>query len=107
MGKPKLWYSIAKKDFKKFEKFVKDLFPIQFMECNQYLRHKTLLINPYFIKESCPNISVTKICQNPGEIVITMGSSYHSGFNLGFNIAEAVNFATPDWLVEFPKFKNC
>ncbi len=54
-----------------------------------------------------PEISLTKIVQNPGEFVITMGSGYHSGFNFGFNIAEAVNFATPDWLPDYPKFKSC
>ena len=78
-----------------------------FLKCPQFLRHKTTVINPYFIKEQMPQLNLKKIVQKEGEFVVTLNSAYHSGFNLGFNIAEAVNFATPDWLPEFPKFKNC
>lgn len=45
--------------------------------------------------------------QRKGEFIITLSSAYHSGFNFGFNIAEAVNFCTPEWLSIFPMMKTC
>lgn len=36
--------------------------------------------------------------QEPGEFIVLNAGAYHSGFNLGFNCAEAVNFATESWL---------
>ena len=45
--------------------------------------------------------------QEPGEFIVTFPRCYHFGFNYGANIAESVNFATPDWLEIGRKAKIC
>ena len=30
--------------------------------------------------------------------MVTICGGYHAGFNFGFNLAEAVNFALSDWI---------
>lgn len=39
--------------------------------------------------------------------MLIFSGAYHSGFNFGCNIAEAVNYATTDWLKHLNEAKSC
>lgn len=96
-GAPKQWYSISQEDARKFEAAMKSIWPNDAKHCDQFLRHKTYLISPEKLKAQF-GITVNKLVHYEGEFVITYPYGYHSGFNLGYNCAESVNFANDTWL---------
>lgn len=49
-----------------------------------------------FLFPLCVQVYRTNQCA--GEFVVTFPRAYHSGFNQGYNFAEAVNFCTADWV---------
>ena len=50
--------------------------------------------------DSCctTGVKVVHTVQHEGEFIVTFPKAYHSGFSLGWNAAEAANFAVMDWL---------
>jgi hypothetical protein len=96
-GAPKQWYSVSQEDARRFEAAMQTIWPNDAKHCDQFLRHKTYLISPEKLKTHF-GIKVNKLIHYEGEFVITYPYGYHSGFNLGYNCAESVNFATQSWL---------
>lgn len=105
-GAPKQWYSISQRDARRFEAAMKSIWPTEAKACDQFLRHKAFLISPQHLLQHY-NIKVNKCVSYPGEFVVTYPYGYHSGFNLGYNCAEAVNFALDTWLPMGKIAKKC
>ncbi|KAI9304881.1 JmjC domain, hydroxylase-domain-containing protein [Cunninghamella echinulata] len=95
-GAPKQWYAIPGSYNKKFESVMQTTFFQQSKACPEFLRHKTHIASPKFLANN--GIPVYKCVQHEGEFMITFPFGYHSGYNLGFNCAESVNFALKSWL---------
>ncbi|CCG80525.1 putative Jumonji family transcription factor [Taphrina deformans PYCC 5710] len=95
-GAPKQWYSVSQEDNQKFERVMKDIFPNDARHCNQFMRHKTFGASPARLAQH--DLHVNKLVHYEKEFVITFPYGYHSGYNLGYNCAESVNFATEEWL---------
>lgn len=105
-GAPKQWYSISQEDARKFEKAMKQIWPVDSKNCDQFLRHKTYLISPDVLQKQY-GVKVNKLVHYEGEFVITFPYGYHSGYNIGYNCAESVNFATESWLEYGKLAKKC
>ncbi|ODV62417.1 JmjC-domain-containing protein [Ascoidea rubescens DSM 1968] len=94
-GAPKQWYSIPQDHQESFYNLMKELYPIEYKSCKEFLRHKTFLVSPTLLRKK--NIPVNKVRHYEKEFIITYPYGYHSGFNYGYNLAESVNFATDTW----------
>ena len=65
------------------------------------------MIHPEMLLKEYPHLKISKAVHNAGEIMLVFGGAYHEGFNCGFNIAEAVNYATMDWLGRVLGAQSC
>uniref|UniRef100_A0A665TM43 [histone H3]-trimethyl-L-lysine(4) demethylase n=1 Tax=Echeneis naucrates TaxID=173247 RepID=A0A665TM43_ECHNA len=95
-GEPKTWYGAPGFAAEQLEEVMKKLAPELFESQPDLLHQLVTIMNPNTLMAYGVPIYRTNQCA--GEFVITFPRAYHSGFNQGFNFAEAVNFCTVDWM---------
>ncbi|KAK3140368.1 hypothetical protein QOZ80_5AG0399940 [Eleusine coracana subsp. coracana] len=95
-GEPKVWYGVPGAEAVKLEESMRKNLPKLFEEQPDLLHELVTQLSPSVLKSE--GVPVYRVVQNPGEFVLTLPRAYHSGFNCGFNCAEAVNVAPVDWL---------
>ncbi|KAK5215682.1 hypothetical protein LTR72_011267 [Exophiala xenobiotica] len=91
-GREKLWYVVAWKDGYLVENEVKR------GKCEQKVRHASRWIPRSKLKAM--GASFVTLVQRPREVVVVWGDSYHQGGTVGPTVAEAVNYAGPNWSIE-------
>ncbi|XP_043916445.1 lysine-specific demethylase 5C isoform X2 [Protopterus annectens] len=101
-GEPKTWYGVPSSAAELLEDVMKKLTPELFDSQPDLLHQLVTIMNPNILMSY--GVPVFRTNQCAGEFVITFPRAYHSGFNQGYNFAEAVNFCTADWL---PAGRRC
>ncbi|XP_041944652.1 lysine (K)-specific demethylase 5Ba [Alosa sapidissima] len=101
-GEPKTWYGAPGYAAEQLEGVMRKLAPELFESQPDLLHQLVTIMNPNTLMSHGVPIYRTNQCA--GEFVITFPRAYHSGFNQGFNFAEAVNFCTVDWM---PMGRRC
>ncbi|XP_051885894.1 lysine-specific demethylase 5A isoform X2 [Pristis pectinata] len=101
-GEPKTWYGVPGYAAEQLELVMRKLAPELFHSQPDLLHQLVTIMNPNILMEH--GVPVFRTNQCAGEFVVTFPRAYHSGFNQGYNFAEAVNFCTADWL---PMGRQC
>merc|ERR1712209_363856 len=86
-GAPKTWYCIPPQFGYQLEQVAQKLFPDFASSCFNLLRHKALMIGPKLLEAN--GVRVQKVVHEAGSMIIVFPHAYHSGFNHGWNMANA------------------
>ncbi|KAM2042839.1 hypothetical protein ACFXTH_036346 [Malus domestica] len=95
-GDPKVWYGVSGSHATDLERTMRAYLPDLFEEQPDLLNELVTQLSPTVLKSE--GVPVHRAVQHSGEFVLTFPRACHSGFNCGFNCAEAVNVAPVDWL---------
>lgn len=95
-GAPKQWYAVPGAKAEAMERVLKGFLKENFSEHPDLLSHMTTLFSPMLLQRS--HVPVFRSLQQAGQFIITFPKSYHAGFSYGYNVAEAVNFSSVDWV---------
>lgn len=95
-GAAKSWWGVPESQADAFETATRDMCPELFEARKDILQGIVTMFDPTEVARR--GVKVFHLIQRPGDIVLTFPRGYHAGFNHGFNVAEAVNFASMGWL---------
>ncbi|KAG6455035.1 hypothetical protein O3G_MSEX009006 [Manduca sexta] len=95
-GEAKTWYGVPGSGAELLENAMKAAAPELFKSQPDLLHQLVTIMNPNILMTA--DVPIYRTDQHAGEFVVTFPRAYHAGFNQGYNFAEAVNFAPPDWL---------
>ena len=96
-GAPKTWYGIPGTSADAFERAVREIVP-SLVESAPDLLHRIVTLVPPALLRDAHGVEVFQTLQEPGEFVVTWPRAYHAGFSHGYNVGEAVNFGTAEWV---------
>lgn len=102
-GAPKYWFGFSADSADQIDKIARDTMG---MDCNNPLFHRSFLVNPLMFL-NYPEIKVFKAVQHAGEFIVTQCKAYHQVFNLGANLAEAINIGPALWLRYREQIASC
>lgn len=95
-GDTKTWYGVPGADAHLLEETLMSAAPDLFEQSPDLLFQLVTMMSPDKLKKR--GVRVYACDQRANEFVVTYPKAYHAGFNHGFNLNEAVNFALPDWI---------
>ena len=94
----KIWKIIPPAAVDTFVRKLKDTDQEIFWDCEQCVRHAGILVPPSTLTEW--GIPFTILDQRAPELVVVFPRAHHSGFSMGYTLAEAVNFADSEWTAD-------
>lgn len=103
LGAPKQWYGVPSECCEEFERRVKEMIGPDIGRKQTDLMHQLVSQIPLediYFGDSL--LRIYKATQRPGEFIVTFPRVYHSGFNYGLNVHEAVNFTNVEWMKYSP-----
>ncbi|XP_052123575.1 probable lysine-specific demethylase 4A [Frankliniella occidentalis] len=96
-GAPKVWLCVPPAHYGAFCTMIRNLpIPVEQTSLLCQVLHKEIWIDPRMVI-SC-GIPVYPIVQMPRDIVLLLPNTIHWGYNMGFNVNEAINFVNRSWI---------
>lgn len=96
LGSPKVWYGVPHYATEAFECAMQNALPHLFDATPSLLNQLVTMVSPKELRRR--GVPVFRAIHEAGSFVVTMPNAMHAGLNTGFNVAEAVNLAIPEWL---------